>query len=197
MRIWRHPHETGCFLSVRMVGSVRLDMLSCVDPGNLIAVAVGGVIGFMSACGLEALKRHWKAKEDRRRVKRLLEILYEEIEQLGELIDVDLGLVESDDLDFVLGYGKGLEDYDGKLRATIARLQDNRTIFESQAEHLLDLPGYLPNALVRFYSRLQVNCGRMLGAVSEGNLERIRELRSLSLTEVQALKVGLKEALSK
>jgi hypothetical protein len=165
-----------------------------VERGDLVGVGIGGTIGSMSAYGLEALKRYWRSKDDRRRIDRLLEVLYEEVEQLAELIDVDLGLVESCDLDFILEFGKGSGENDGKLRATIARLQDNRTIYNSQAERFLDLPEYLPNALVRLYTRLQVNCDRMLGAIDKGDLEKIRELRSLSLAEAEALKIDLKRA---
>ncbi len=165
-----------------------------MEFNDLVAVIAGALIGFISAYGLEARKRQWKAKDDRQRLDRLLQIIHEEVEQLAELLDVDLGLVESSELDFVLEFGKGLEEYNGKLRATITRLQENRIIYTSQSERFLELPEYLPNTPVRFYTRLLVNCGRMLGAIDDGNLERIRELRSLSLTEAENLKMELKRA---
>lgn len=163
---------------------------------NLIGVAVGGLIGFFSAIGMEYLKRHWETKDKKENISRLLELLYEEIEQLAELLDVDLGLVESEDLGFILEFGRGTEEYDGKLKSVIDRLQKNRTIYESQANKLLDLPGYLPNALVRFYSRLQVNCGKMHDAILSENFELIQELRTQSLNEAEVLKNDLKSAQS-
>lgn len=165
-----------------------------MDLGDLFGVCVGGLIGFLSACGLESLKRRWIRKDRACQLDRLIQLLYEEVEQLAELIDIDLGLVESEELDFVLGFGKGLEEFDGKLRATLARLQENRTIYSSQANHFLDLPAYLPNSLVRFYTRLQVNCGRMQIALDEGDLTRIRSFRSQSSIEAESLKADLKNA---
>jgi hypothetical protein len=163
---------------------------------NLIGVAVGGLIGFFSAFGMEYLKRRWETKDKKENVSRLLELLYEEVEQLAELLDVDLGLVESEDLGIILEFGRGTEEYDGKLKSVIERLQKNRTIYESQAKMLLDLPGYLPNALVRFYSRLQVNCAKMHDAIISGNFNSIKDLRKQSLNEAEVLKHDLKNAQS-
>lgn len=168
-----------------------------MDLNDLLGVGLGGLIGFMSAYGLEAIKRRWETKANRRRLDRLLDILYEEVEQLAELIDVDLSLLDSEEIDFILGFGKGTAEFDGKLRAVIERLQENRTIYDSQATSFLDLPDYLPNALVRFYTRLQVNCGRMLTAIDEEDIEAIREIRSMSLVEAEALKSDLRRARGK
>lgn len=167
-----------------------------MDLSALIGVGVGGLIGFVSAYVIEANKWRREKKINRQRLDRLLQILYEEVEQLAELIDVDLSILDSEELDFALGFGKGSEEYDGRLRSTIARLQENRTIYDSQAPRFLDLPGYLPNSLVRFYTRLQVNCGRMLAAIEEGDLEKIRKMRSDSLDEAEVLKRDLRGALS-
>ena len=164
----------------------------CIE--DFYSVGVGGIIGFLAAFGMESVKRYWNKQDNEKRIKRLLELLYEEVEQLAELLDVDLGLVEGDDLDSILEFGRGTEEHDGKLKATISRLQKNRTIYESQADKLLELPGYLPNSLVRFYSRLQVNCSKMHDAIIDNNLEQIQELRTLSLTEALALKQDLKNA---
>ena len=161
---------------------------------NLIGVAVGGVIGFAGAFGMEALKRFWQSKEKKRLISRLLELLYEEVEQLAELLDVDLGIVESNELGFVVEFGRGKEEYDGKLLSAISRLKNNRTIYESQASRLLELPGYLPNALVRFYSRLQVNSLKMHDAVLNKDISQLQEIRSLSLAEAESLKHDLKNA---
>ncbi len=166
-----------------------------MDFENFLAVFVGGCIGFLSGYGMEAIKRRWEKEEANRRVTRLIEILYEEVEQLAELIEIDLGWVEDTSIDFSLGFHDDLREYETKLRDTIRRLQVNRTIFDSQADHLLELPEYLPNSLVRFYSRLNVNCGRMLSCISDSEIEKIREIRELSCIEAQALKVDLKKAL--
>ncbi len=161
---------------------------------NLIGVAVGGVIGFASAIGMEALKRFWESRDEKKRISRLLELLYEEVEQLAELLEIDLGMVESDELEFVVEFGRGKEDYDGKLLSAISRLKNNRTIYESQASRLLDLPGYLPNSLVKFYSRLQVNSLKMHDAILSKDISKLQELRSLSLAEAESLKHDLKNA---
>lgn len=161
---------------------------------SMVPVIVGGGIGFFSAIGVEALRRHWKAKDNRKRIDRLLQILYEEVEQLGELIDIDLGVVENEEFSFLSGFGGGLGKYDEKIRATISRLQKNRIIFESQAEKLLELPEYLPNSLVRFYSRLQVYCGRMLETIDEAEITELRQIRGKLSVEVNALKRDLKRA---
>ncbi|MCG7948697.1 MAG: hypothetical protein N0C84_20365 [Candidatus Thiodiazotropha taylori] len=164
---------------------------------NIIGVAVGGLIGFLSAYGMEAIKRYWETKDRKERVQRLLVLLYEEVEQLAELLDIDLGILESNKLDSIIEFGRNTEEYDGKLKTTLDRLQKNRTIYESQANNLLELPGYLPNALVRFYSRLQVNCTKMHDAIINGNIEQLKKLRTLSLTEAESLKHDLKSAQSK
>lgn len=150
---------------------------------NLAGVALGGVIGFLSGIGVEALRRFWVAQDNRRRLNRLLKLLFEEVEQLAELLAIDLGTVEDGAVS------------DAQLRAIIARLQENRTIYESQAERFLELPGYLPNALVRFYTRLQINCMHMESALDDGNLHRVRELRDLSSHEAESLKVNIREAM--
>jgi len=164
-----------------------------MDINNLISVAAGGIIGFMAAFGMEALKRSWSKKDNKEKVSRLLELLYEEVEQLAELLDIDLGIVENNDLDSILDFGRDTE-HDGKLKSTISRLQNNRTIYESQANKLLELPGYLPNSLVRFYSRLQVNCSKMYESISDNNLEQLQNIRSQSLIEAVALKNDLNDA---
>lgn len=161
---------------------------------NTFAVLVGGGIGFLSAFGLEALKRRWDKDDQRARINRLLEILYEEVEQLGELIDIDLGVVENRELEFLSGFGGGLGEHDEKLRESISRLRENRTIFETQAGRLLELPEYLPNTLVRFYSRLQVNCSRMLETIDTANIIELRKIRHELLVEIQSLKSDLKNA---
>lgn len=160
---------------------------------NLGGVALGGVIGFLSGVGVEALRRLWAAQDSRTRLNRLLQLLFEEVEQLAELLAVDLGTVEED----AAKSEPDREEHDGQVRATIARLQENRTIYESQAERFLELPGYLPNALVRFYTRLQINCVRMLAALDDGDLPKLRDRRDLSLHEAEALKMDLRKAMHK
>lgn len=160
---------------------------------NLLAVLAGGCIGFLSGYGMEAIKRRWNKRETKRRIARLIEILYEEVEQLAELIEIDLGWVENTDIDFTKGFHGDLREYEIRLRDTIKRLQENRTIFDSQANHLLELPEYVPNALVRFYSRLHVNCGRMLACINDSDIERIREIREQLRIEAQSLKIDLKK----
>lgn len=122
-------------------------------------------------------------------------VLYEEVEQLAELLAVDLGVVERSDLGSLLEFGRRGEDHDGWIKATIRRIEQNRTVFDSQAPRLLELPGYLPNQLVRFHARLQVNCGRMLDAVNSGDLTGIRDLRETSQGEAEMLKTDLRKAL--
>ncbi len=161
---------------------------------DLIGVVVGGLVGFLSAYGMEELKRRAEKKEDCKRIARLTEILYEEVEQLAELLAVDLAIVDSDELGFILDYGRGTEEYDGKINAVIGRLRENTRIYDSQASSLLGLPGYLPNAMVRFYSRLEVNCGKMGEAVIRGDASLISELRQLLLVEAEVLKGDLKKA---
>lgn len=160
---------------------------------NLVGVAIGGVIGFLSGIGVESLRRLWDQQDGRTRRNRLLQLLFEEVEQLAELLDVDLGAVALDGA----GSDTDQEGHRGQVRATIARLQENRTIYESQAERFLELPGYLPNALVRFYTRLQISCVRMMGALDDGDFPRLRDLRNMSLQEAEALKLDLREAMHK
>lgn len=160
----------------------------------VLAIA-GGLIGFLSASGMETIKRRLDSKKHKEKVNRLIEILYEEIEQIAELLEVDLSIIENNDPDYFLEFGKGGNKYDGKITSIIARLQNNRIIFESHASKLLDLPDYLPNSLARFHNRLQVNCTKMLDAVADGDETVLHEYRSISISEVQALKHDLKVAM--
>lgn len=57
---------------------------------NLTGVALGGFIGFVSAVGVERLRRRWQLQDCHTRLKRLLKLLFEEVEQLAELLAIDL-----------------------------------------------------------------------------------------------------------
>lgn len=159
---------------------------------EFVAVVLGGAIALGSSFIMERWKWRHERAEAREQTKRLIGVLYEEVEQLAELLDVDLGVVEREDLGSIMEFGRGGEDRDGWIKATIRRIEKNRTVFESQAPRLLELPGYLPNQLVRFHARLQVNCGRMLDAVDSEDLNRIRDLRETSYSEAEVLKSDLK-----
>lgn len=174
-----------------------MDWRADVTLEGLGGVALGGIIGLLSGAGLEVLRRTWKAQDDRRRINRLLQLLFEEVEQLAELLAIDLGMIEAQTDRSLAPYEMLSEAKDRQARAAIKRLQENRTIYESQAGRFLELPGYLPNALVRFYTRLQVNCARMLRALDEGNLPRVMELRDVALHEAESLKIDIRNAIHK
>mgnify|MGYP001256710412 CR=1 FL=1 len=158
---------------------------------NLIGVALGGLIGVASAIGMEKWRESRNATTRRMQIKRLLELLYEEVEQLAELLAIDL---DAGDGSLPVS---GADDKAGaaQVRAAIDRLRDNRNIYESQAGKFLELPGYVPNRLVRFYTRLEVNCGRMIKALNQRDFIKIAELRDASLGEAEALKIELREAM--
>lgn len=155
---------------------------------NLGGVALGGLIGFLSAIGVEALRKTWEVRDRRTRLNRLLKLLFEEVEQLAELLAIDLQTADGG----VPGTGVGNKEEETRIRATIARLKENRTIYESQAESFLELPGYLPNALVRFYTRLAINCTHMLSALDQRDWSRLEELRDLSSHEAESLKIEIR-----
>lgn len=158
---------------------------------NLGGVALGGLIGFLSAIGVEAVRRAWDVRDRRKKLNRLLKLLFEEVEQLAELLAIDLRTADGG----LPITGVGGKEEDTQVRATIARLKENRTIYESQAERFLELPGYLPNALVRFYTRLEINCAHMLSALDKRDWSRVSELRDLSSHEAESLKIELREAM--
>ena len=158
---------------------------------NLDGVVLGGFIGFLSAVGVESVRRVWVVRDRRTKLNRLLTLLFEEVEQLAELLAIDLTAADGG----LPVNSVGGKEEDIPIRETLARLREHRTIYESQAERVLELPGYLPNALVRFYTRLEINCAHMLSALDQRDWARVRELRDLSSYEAESLKIELQTAM--
>ncbi|EPW3766326.1 hypothetical protein ACWI58_001716 [Vibrio fluvialis] len=150
---------------------------------ELVSVLVGGAIALFTAFSLEAFKWYKESTGNKRQLVRLLELLYEEVEQIAELIDVDLNEIE---------HLSSIKELDLEhITTVIHRLRENRIIFVSQAQRLTELPGYLPNQLVRFYNRLQANCDKMLRAIECNNLYVLQEVKGLTYVEAETLKADL------
>lgn len=54
------------------------------------------------------------------------------------------------------------------------------------------MQGYTPNAIVRFYNRLQRHCATMTDAIRIGDRTKFETRRSESLVEADVLKCDLK-----
>lgn len=160
--------------------------------GQTTGLIIAGGIGFLSALGMEWIRRLWSLKQRKKRTKRLAVLLYEEVEQVAELLDVDLAILDSEELDFILGFGRD-DKYFHQINDAILRLEQNRTIFDAYATELLELPGYLPNSLVRFFNRMKANCGRMKAGLEDGDLKRLRALRVISNEEAELIKFDLRQ----
>ncbi|MEZ9536881.1 hypothetical protein AB4160_01605 [Shewanella sp. 10N.286.51.B8] len=158
-------------------------------------VLIGGVIGFVSALGMEEYKRFIAEKEKSKTLKRLLVLLYEEVEQISELLSIDLK-------NFEMCCGSGLDNHDKlhekeRIESVIKRLKHNHIIYESQSERLLTIPSYLPNSLIRFHTRLAVNTDKMLDLLKIEDEEKLKEIINLSSIESESLKKDIKDQIDK
>jgi hypothetical protein len=168
-----------------------------------VGVLVGAILGFVSAAILEfirhcntqnAVKKTRKAK-----LQRLLKMLYFEIEQICEILDIDArALPQDDDAVFEDVFDErppASRPYWSKKLRALEPLPQLRGVYDAYQGELIELPDYLPNQLVKFHARVPTITARMREAASSDELEVWEENRVKLYTEGEALKLGLDAAL--
>ena len=157
-------------------------------------VALGGALALGSAYLLEKWKWRRDAVRENRQVQRLIDVLYIEIEQIAEPLAIDLNIIVNLPHDEIVAIGLRHSSERATLLGKIQRIRQLRTVFDSYASRLLELPGMLPNQMVSFHARFQVNCDGMTTALEEGDIERFEELRESCLLQAEVLKTDLRNA---
>lgn len=145
--------------------------------GGLIAGLAGIVVAWFTI---------WKQR--RHSQTDLIKGLLSELSVAAELLDVDL---ERRNLPQSATAGCEI----------VRRLRSARQIFDSAADAIGGLPEPLPEALVRYYGRLETSAGKLEEILDGLELyrqgERYETIRKALLTEVESLRHALREALKK
>lgn len=157
---------------------------------QILFTLLGGTIGFASSVGILLLRFRREDQAKAKRRARLGRLLYEEVEQAAELLAIDLKIPTPVPLEVLLD-DEG--DNARRFRNAVQRIRVSRVIFEAHSGELIDLPGYTPNAVVRFYNRLQLHCGALDQAIDDQNIDAVEKHRDAALEEAKILKVELLE----
>lgn len=137
----------------------------------------------------DALRELWlrrEVKEKSERSKRIARVLFEELEQAAELLAIDLDV----------GHKQPSIERHEHLIQTVKRVRRCNVFFNAHVQDLIEIPNYIPNALVRYHGRLPNHCDAMndaLGSFVSINLEKFEKHRHLALSEAEALKLDLRE----
>lgn len=140
----------------------------------------------------DALRELWlrrDVKEKSERTKRIARVLYEELEQAAELLAIDLDI----------GHKAPSHEHREHLVQTIKRIRRCNVFFNAHVQDLIELPNYIPNALVRFHGRLPNHCDAMHDAIDDfltSDLKKFEQHRQLALSEAESLKLDLREFLN-
>jgi len=159
---------------------------------DLALVALGAMLTLIVSIGLKFIERALDRRDRRQRRERLQAMLYEEVEQIAEMLDIDLHPKKITISGGPLA-GSVLTD----LSAPLERLRDvsrTKVLFEAYSGQLIWLQGYLPNAVVRFYVRLPGYVERLEEAAESGDEEKWEAVRTTAYHHAEALKSELSQS---
>lgn len=159
---------------------------------DLALIVTGATLTLIASVCVKLIERAFERRDHDAQRERLRVMLSEEVEQIAEMLDVDLrprqqrlgsGLLE----------GALLTD----LEAPLKRLGDvarNKILFESYSSQLIWFEGYLPNSLVKFYSRLPGYVDRLEHAAKTQDENEWEAERIKAYGHAEALKYDLSQA---
>lgn len=161
---------------------------------TLVGVIIGAFLGFAFTEASAYFRRLRERRNEKTKNTKLARLLYEEIEQVAELLEVDLQLPTHTPLSEVFNETHRQRD---TYLAAIERAKSSNVMFEAYLDQLIALPNPIPNQLVRFHVRLSAHADQMAEAYVSGSTNTYQELRAVSLTEAKALKSELKSVFDK
>ena len=153
---------------------------------DLALVLLGAGIAFASSMGMQAILHNREKKEKRIYAKRLALTICNEVEQIAEQLDVDMRYEN------ISKPGLTKERMIRKLK----ELELYRNFFDAHKSELLILSDYNPNAIVKFYVRLNFYIQDMGIAAHKSDYTMWERVREQALFEAENLKLSLREEIA-
>ncbi len=161
-----------------------------------ILSGVGGfAFGFASYALRELVDVVRANRAKKERLMRLIGMLQEEIEQSCEELLIGLNAEGKDPLGWLITDNTQEQiDYWDDRMTRLSLLKEYRKVFDTYSEFLIELPGYAPNALIRFYGALSAKVARMEKAGREFDRFTWEKLRLELYSRGEVMKTDLAQA---